>query len=247
MVFRNKTKIGFPLPENNIAVWSPGANNTAQVSLELAREAARHTTVALVELPCLGIPRLAFETDILDRTNHTDMAILEYERKNRSPFDFCSKPGDNLAVLPANPYALPDHPVVHKVSNPETLKTFPAFFACQARKHGYRTVIFDCQGVFVSPMTFYSLRQAHKIILVVDRPSDIAWSLLNKKRLTEIYHFDEYSFVATSAGPGNQLYHEEIRSVLKCEFLPADKLILALTETEQTISVLDAGQQVIAK
>jgi len=207
-----------------IAVWSPGAYNTAGISLRLAKEAARHTNTALVELPCMGIPRLALEAGILNRANHTDAAILAYERNGSSPLKFCHNISDTLAVLPANPYALPDHPVVHKVTGSDTLQSFPGFFLDQARTGGYSAVIFECQGGLVSPMTFCALRKSGKVLLVVDGPSDIAWSLLNKKRLTETYNVKEKFFYVTTAGSEKSKYGMEIERVLKCPFIAPDKL-----------------------
>lgn len=229
LLFFKKTKEVFTIKEQVITVWSPAGLNTAKVSWPLANHIARHTTIALVELPCMGIPRLALQADCLDRTLHTDAAILEYERKNSSPIDFCQKVSDNLAILAANAYALPDHPVVHKVENSQTVQSFPAHFINRARKKGYSVIIFDCQGVLVSPMTFFALKQANTIILVVDDPSDLAWTLINKERLVDAYDIDVNAFLATTITTSPQ-YYEEIQKVLKCPVLPLHKIVHALAD-----------------
>lgn len=86
-----KTKEVFTIKEQVITVWSPAGLNTAKVSWPLANHIARHTTIALVELPCMGIPRLALQADCLDRTLHTDAAILEYERKTVHQLTFAKR------------------------------------------------------------------------------------------------------------------------------------------------------------
>ncbi len=240
MFFRNKPAVAPDIRKQTIAVWSPGGNNTSVVSLSLAKSISAHTGTFLVELPCLGIPRLAVESGLMDRSNHVDEALLEYERKGSSPTDFCVSAGQNLAVLAANPYALPDHPVVHKVCAADTLQKFPEFCAAQAFKNGYQVVIFDCQGVLASPMTFYALRLANKIILVVERPSDIAWSLLNKRRLTDGYNIDADAFVASAI---DERYLGEISEVLRCPVLPVSKLAcLAVSGHRETATALQRKQ-----
>ncbi|WP_418790308.1 hypothetical protein [Phosphitispora sp. TUW77] len=243
MFFRNKPYASPEIRKQTIAVWSPGGNNTSVFSLSLAKNTATYISTFLIELPCLGIPRLAIESGHINRTSHVDAALLEYERKGSSPIDFCIHAGHNLALLAANPYALPDHPAVHKISSPETLEMFPEFCVVQARKSGYQVVIFDCQGVLASPMTFYSLRLADTIVLVVERPSDIAWALLNKKRLIEGYNIASDAFAATAL---NDMYLNEIREVLECPVLPIDKLsTLAVSEKAKPSPVLHRKQVVI--
>lgn len=211
-----------------MAVWSPNGNNTAKVSWALAQALIQHTSVALVELPCLGVPRLATEANLLDRNHHVDNAILEYERKNTPPDLFWQRPHDNLVILPANPYALPDHPTVHKVEQLDTLKSFPNFFLNQARKKGFSTILFDCQGGLTSPMTFFALRQAQKIILTVEHPTDLPWILINLRRLTETYNLPPSSFIATTTSPQIRQFYEEVEQVLPCSVLPIEKFVPAL-------------------
>lgn len=168
----------------------------------------------------------------MDRIHHTDNAILEYERNNTPPDLFWQCPQKHLVVLPANPYALPDHPAVHKVAELDTLKTFPNFFLNQARKKGFGTIVFDCQGGLTSPMTFFALRQAQKIILTVESPTDLPWMLLNLRRLTETYNLPLSSFMATTTTQQIRQFYEEIEQVLQCSVLPINKLATALISQE---------------
>jgi len=85
-------------------------------------------------------------------------------------------------------------------------------------------------------MTFYALRLADTIILVVERPSDIAWTLLNKKRLIEGYNIAANTFVASAM---DDRYLGEISEVLECPVLPVAKLAnLVVSEKAATSTVL---------
>lgn len=246
MFWFKKGKKDLIIKEQILTIWSPCGHNTAKVSWAIANEIANHTGTALVELPCHGTPRLAVEAEIFDRMLHTDAAILEYERNNGSPMNFCHKPKENLAVLPANPYGLPDHPVVHKVTRPDTLQSFPGNFVNQARKSGYSVILFDCQGTLVSPMTFFALQLAKKIILVVDSPAEIAWALVNKERLMDTYEIAEQNFIATTINTAKQ-YHEEVAKVLKCPVVTLEEIPEVISEDLNNSSLPLAQKQVISQ
>lgn len=230
MLFFFNKKQNLIIKDQVIAIWGPSGSNTSKVSWPLAKEISRHTSIALVELPCQGIPRLAIEAEILDRQQHTEAAILDYERKNGNPINLCHRISETFSLLAANPYGLPDHPVVHKVTRPETLQFFPNHFANQARKSGYNVIAFDCQGTLVSPMTFFALHLATKIILVADSPSEIAWALVNKERLIDTYKIKQEAFIATTINTAKQ-YYSEIEKVLKCPVLSTDGIVELIADS----------------
>jgi pilus assembly protein CpaF len=194
-----------------IAIWSPAGNNTAAISLQLAKEIAQVKFVALVEIPCRGVPMLAVEGNLLDRNKNTDLAILEYEKRKASPLEFFHQTNNSLAILPANAYALPDHPVTHKVEQQETLHDFPIYLINQVRKKGYNVIIYDLQGSLVEPMTFFSLQHADKIFIHVNSPAEVSWALVNKQRLIETYNLKEERFLVLT----DLETLEEIEKVLK--------------------------------
>jgi len=171
-----------------IAVWSPAGQNTAKISLELAKELAGQTGVALIELPCLGIPRLGFTSDLLDREKCTETLLQELEKKGEIDMSRFHVQAGNLAILPANVYATPDYPLLERLSL-ETLTSFPQKVISSARQHGYTIIIFECQGQLTSPLTFFALKNAQRILLVVKEPEDLAFTLINVKRLVQAFKF----------------------------------------------------------
>ncbi|MCR4443462.1 MAG: hypothetical protein QHH10_14275 [Peptococcaceae bacterium] len=176
-----------------IAVWSPPGNNTTKFSLELARELAKHTRILLVELPCLGIPRLGFTANIMERDNHTEALILELDKKGEINLDRAPRMGDSLTVLAASVFAFPDYPVSHKVEL-ETLIGFPAEVVNRALQDGYSIVVFDCQGQVTTPMTHFALKHADRVFIPVTEHGGLAFSLLNVKRLVQVFKYGAEKF-----------------------------------------------------
>lgn len=179
------------------AVWSPSGNNTARLSLQIAEELSSSFNVLLAELPCLGIPKLCFETDILDRGKSIDACIRDSDKKGDFNLDNSSQYKNEVAVLQASSFIMPDSPITNKVEL-ETLIRFPQNLIQKAKGAGYNAVVLECQGQLTTPMTFFSIEHADKVIVPVNSTGDIAVALLNIKRLIQIYKInaDNFKFIA---------------------------------------------------
>ncbi|HHY06061.1 MAG TPA: hypothetical protein GX532_03670 [Clostridia bacterium] len=186
------------IPPQVITIWGPGGNNTAQFSLKLAQELAKHAHVLLVELPCLGIPRLSFATNILDRNNHVEAALTEFWYKGKISLDYLYKMGDSLALLPICAFANPDNPLTARVEL-DVLKKFPVHLINSARQKGYGVVILICQGQLTHPLTFFALKYAERIIMPVSDPSTLAYSSLNIKKLVYTFKFPLEKFTVVAS------------------------------------------------
>lgn len=192
-----KEKKAFSLTAKTIAIWSPGGNNTANISYNLSCEFSKYINVLLVELPCMGIPRLGFAAGIMDRANHTETALLELDKEGELSLDYIYKKSETLSVLASNVFAVPDSPVTHRVQL-ETLLDFPSKLVNAAHRNGSSLVIFDCQGQITSPLTFFALKQADTVLLPLQDTSEVAYCLLNVKRLSEVFEFcpDKFKVIA---------------------------------------------------
>ncbi|MGI6587189.1 MAG: hypothetical protein ACOX2N_06835 [Peptococcia bacterium] len=200
MLLRRRKRVSAQLlniPPQVIALWGPGGNNTAQFSLDLAQELAKHTYVLLAELPCLSIPRLSFSANILDRNNHIEAALTEFWYKGQLSLDYLYKLGENLALLPICAFANPDNPLTARVEL-DVLKKFPIHLINSARQKGYGVVIVICQGQLTHPMTFFTLKCAERIVMPVNEPSTIAYSLLNIKKLVHTFKFPPEKFMVVA-------------------------------------------------
>lgn len=177
-----------PYKPQVLAIWSPAGLNTAKFSLQVGQEIARYTSVVIAELPCLGIPRLGFISDIMDRDNCTETALQELEKKGEINLSQLHLKSENLAILPASVYATPDYPLIDRLSL-ETLIGFPGKLINAARQQGYNSILFECQGQLTSPMTFFALKNSDYIFLLVTDADDLAFTLINIKRLVHIFKF----------------------------------------------------------
>lgn len=181
------------IPPAVIAAWGAGGMNTARLSFDLGRALSAHCRTSLVELPCLGIPRLGFLSGVKDRDNHTEAALLELDKKGRLLHDYSCKAGENLAVLAANIYAVPDYPITLKIEL-ETMMAFPKVFAQYARSLGYPVIVFECQGQLTTPMSFFALQLADTVLVPVDEAGEITFSLLNIRRLVHVFRLPPQKF-----------------------------------------------------
>lgn len=178
------------MPPSVLCFWSPYGRDTAKLSLNTAKELARFTSVLLAELPCMGIPRLALLTQKMDREKNTDTLILEYEKKKAIRMTQVHKESDTLSILSANAYGIPDHPVCSRVEL-ETLIKFPGILINSARQDGINTIIFELQGQLATPMTFFALKKADRILIPVDRPEEAAFALINIKRMIDVFCYEK--------------------------------------------------------
>jgi cellulose biosynthesis protein BcsQ len=155
------------------------------LGFKLAKELSRQYKSLLVELPCLGIPRLGFISNIMDRDRHTEAAILDLDKEKALDWALIHRI-DGLSLLPANVFAAPDYPISAKVDL-NTLIEFPGMIIEEGQKKEYQWVFFDCQGQLTNPMTFFALKKTDKVMIPVENPGDAAYALANIKRLVNIF------------------------------------------------------------
>lgn len=177
-----------------IAVWSAVGADTSGLSYGLARELSVDEKLLLAELPCLGIPRLGFTADCMERNKNMEAEIIELEQKREVNLKHVYKKSKTLDVLPADVYAFPDYPITQRVAL-ETLIAFPAYLIDIGSVQNYTSLIFDCQGQITTPMTFHALRSADRILMPIRKLGDIAFSMLNIKRLIQVFDFRPQKFM----------------------------------------------------
>lgn len=175
-----------------VAMWNPGGNNTAYITASLGMELSQHTNVFIAELPCLGIPRLCYEFEKINKDKNVDSLIVEYERQGEIKL-ISTEINKSLSILPAD-HVMPDYPTTDKIERTETLLDFPITLINKARQKGFSIIVFECQGQLTNPMTFQALKQADKVIIAIKTPTDLGWTKVNIKRLVETYNFDQKKF-----------------------------------------------------
>jgi len=238
--FKRKEEVSQPIPRKaqTISVWSPAGRNTARFSLEIGEWLATITTAAIAELPCLGIPRLGFVCDILERERCTEAALQELERKGQLELSQLHLKSENLGLLPASVFATPDCPLINRLTV-ETLIDFPVKFINSARQQGYSTIIFECQGQVTSPMTFFALKNSDLVLLVIVDPDDLAFTLINVKRLVQVFKFPVNKFCLV--GDLDPLELAELATVKDDEGIALGHLAVIAPKPEQVVEKICPG------
>jgi hypothetical protein len=167
-------------------VWGCTGMDTTQLSYRLALSEAEKGKTLLAELPCLGIPRLGFSADIMDRACNMEAFIMKLEQEKPLEWQWVHQVHSQLGVLPASVFATPDCPVVSKVSMRTLIKVATSLIEF-AKQEKCRHLILDCQGQLTNPMTFFALKHAERVIIPISKPTDAAYVLANLRRLVQIY------------------------------------------------------------
>ena len=217
-----------------IVVWGAGGNNTAAFSLKLAEELSQLARVILVELPCLGIPRLSFALEKWDHEQTIETVLTKYWFNGTIMGKGFYEHTPNLALLPISPFAQPDNPLVNRVGL-EVLKNFPGHFANSVWKKGWEIVLFICQGQLIHPLTFFALQSAQQVFLPVNDPSTIAYSTLNIKKLQDVFRFPIQKFKVI-APQHNELIKEVMgEKIMVCRENYRELALSCLPEVKKAI------------
>jgi hypothetical protein len=227
-------------------LWACTGYNNSDLSFRIAKELSRHYRSLLVELPCLGIPRLGFVCGVMDRERHTETAIMDLDNGKGFNWDLVHKM-DGLSLLSANVFAAPDYPVFSKVEM-NTLIEFPRVILNEGTKKEYQWILFDCQGQLTNPMTFFAIKQSEKVLIPVDNPGDAAYVLANIKRLVNIFKQPSSKFLVLASADLEEmrklmiLKNEEQNMEYKVKVAPREmKDILSFCAGDQ-ISYLNMEQ-----
>ncbi|MCL1849193.1 MAG: hypothetical protein FWF83_05945 [Clostridiales bacterium] len=182
-----------------VMFWSCAGTNAAEVSYGTADMLAKAERTLIAELPCLGIPRLGFLCGVMDNKRNTEGAITGYEQKKTIDWEMVQSLDKYLCVLAANVFAAPDYPIAMKVTLDALTEFVPALQQLAMAKD-MEWLILECQGQMHSPMTFFSLRAADKIVIPLGRPTEAAYALASVKRLIQAYQFQADAFVLAVEG-----------------------------------------------
>jgi hypothetical protein len=172
-----------------IAFFNANGTDTINAALKLSTLLSSDgCSTLLVELPCQSIPRLAFQVDVtmIDKISCIDQLLIDYERKQfRSINDYITRVG-NLNFIPIHPKNKPDTPVILKLSDQNTLIEMPTYIKDQTRNF-FSYLLFPLQGQLIHPMTFFTLRCADVIVMVINDDSELPWSYATYMKLINDY------------------------------------------------------------
>lgn len=200
-------------------IWGCTGMDTAELSYRLAKAESEKGKTLVVELPCLGIPRLGFAANVMDRIRNVESVIMKTEQKIPLNWEMIHSLNEQLGILTASVFATPDSPMVSKVN----LSTLIGFVQCIkdfAEKEKCRHLIFDCQGQLTSPMTFFALKAADSVVIPIGKPADAAYVLANVHRLVGTFQYPIEKFVLLVEGDARAV--RQIASIKGGEGKPMD-------------------------
>ena len=186
-----------------VAIWTPGGSDGCPAALELANyvTSVLKEKVALIEFPCLGIPRLAIHVDLYDKEKNTDKFLLDFERAEYTdtyPANYLLKIEEQMDVMLINPFASPDLSMNLRLNMLKTLTDFPGYLKNNLYLEGYKFLIYILQGQIYHPMTFFGVKESDYVLLNVNAPIELGWNLSCFNKLTNSYDLPEQKFILYS-------------------------------------------------
>ena len=182
-----------------IMFWSCTGIDASALSFGTAELLSETEKTLIAELPCLGIPRLGFVCGVMDRGHNTEAAIASFEQKKSIHPDMIHAVARRLFVLAASVFASPDYPVSATVSY-QTLMEFIPALQNLAENLDFSRLILECQGQLNSPMSFFSLKAADKVVIPLGKPTEAAYALASVKRLVQVYKHKPEQFILAALG-----------------------------------------------
>ena len=190
---------------------------TLKVISQLSKKGMR---VAVAELPCLGVPQLAYaaiprnEVVNLGAAN-IDQLILDLDRQNVREVQNYAYSSQNVEYFFINPLSLPEAPTVNKITSSNTLMELPSYFKQKLADYDY--LIFVVQGRLNHPATLFALREADGVILTNQDPLHFVGNMTHYKKLTGIFGLETeriFLYSDTSFASEEKVY-TKISDVLK--------------------------------
>ena len=182
-----------------IMFWSCTGVDASELSFQTAKLMSDTEKTLIAELPCLGIPRLAFVCGVMERERHIEAAITDFEQKRSISWDMVHAVGKRLYALPASVFSTPDYPVSMRV-NLDALMGFVPALQDMAKARDCGRLVLECQGQLHSPLTFFSLKSADMVVVPLGKPTEAAYALASVRRLVQVYKHRPDKFLLASTG-----------------------------------------------
>jgi hypothetical protein len=183
----NKTK-------KMIALWNPaGSDPTIMLEKLLAEMKKQEETVVVVELPCLGIPHVAYRFGVSELENeHTiDQLLIDYDRNMIKGIHSYLHHYDGFDGILVQPKSKPDSPTLIKIQQSTTLLDIANYL--KANLLGYDNIFVVLQGQLIHPMTFFALREADEVVLGINEPIEIIRAYAAYRTLKQDYSLKSIS------------------------------------------------------
>ncbi|MNW44030.1 putative conjugal transfer protein [compost metagenome] len=168
-----------------------GGNATSGV-LGLLQHLPKNTKAAVVELPCLGIPKLSYALQVndllkLSKERTIDQLILDFDRKSLQDLQSYIYTSGNADYFLINPKSVPEAPVVRKLSSNQSLIDLPIMLKERLQDYGYDYLFLVIQGTLIHPATHFALRTADATVLYASEAVDFVGNYTHYCKLEQIF------------------------------------------------------------
>lgn len=187
-----------------VALWNPaGTDSSLLLEKLLSHVRKREETAVVVELPCLGLPRVAYRMGVseLEHAQTVDQLLIDYDRGMLQGIHQYLQHFEGFDGLLIQPKSKPDSPTLIKLQQEKTLSELPAYLKVQLS--GYHYIFVVLQGQLIHPMTFFSLREANYLVLCMNEPVEIIRAYSACKALRQDYDVQSVSLFSSEFRNGD--------------------------------------------
>ncbi|MGG1878812.1 hypothetical protein ABDI30_14730 [Paenibacillus cisolokensis] len=187
-----------------VAVWNPaGSDSSLILEKLLSHVKKREETAVVVELPCLGLPRVAYRMGVseLEHAQTVDQLLIDYDRGMLQGIHQYLQHFEGFDGLLIQPKSKPDSPTLIKLQQDKTLSELPAYL--KVNLSGYHYIFVVLQGQLIHPMTFFSLREADYVVLSMNEPVEIIRAYAAYKALRQDYDVQSASLFSSEFRNGD--------------------------------------------
>lgn len=178
-----------------VALWNPsGADAFPLLEKLLAFVKKREQTAVVVEFPCLGIPRIAYQLGVseLEPKETVDQFLIDYDRAMLQGIHQYLHSFDGFDALLIQPKSKPDTPTLIKLQQQKTLQEVPTYL--KLHLSGYDNIFVVLQGQMIHPLTFFSIRETDHLVLAMNSPMELIHAYTAYKTLNQDYGFVSHMF-----------------------------------------------------
>lgn len=187
MIFkRNKERPSLSNGPVSLSIYDPSGGDTTELALKLAKKYTETGhKVVIVELPCLGLPRLSVHSDQsadLPQEQCIDQLLIDFERSKIKSIDEYLIRVDGIDSIVTHPKPSDNLAVLIKLNDMRTLLKAPVDLMNELRLD-FDLVLFALQGQLIHPMTFSTLRHTDGVIMQIPSHTALPIVMTAYKRL----------------------------------------------------------------
>lgn len=185
-----------------IAFANLGGGDAVQGVMKLIRTYPKDQRVVVAELPCVGLPRIAYTFDQqiadLHKERTMDQFLLDLDRQALKPIQEYMVQRNGVDYLLVNPRSQPEAPVIRKLSSNQTLISASVMLRQQLEAI-YDVIILLTQGSLIQPTTHFALRTSDATVLYSADAIDFVGNYTHYRRLIEVFSVERERLYLFSA------------------------------------------------